>query len=204
MNKAELYTTVREMIDRTDISDSTLDNALRLVEENMARELRPIILEKYVELGVNDNLLQLPSDLLELKLVVRADNTPLYGRQDPSTVLNEYNESNRDATAFARMAGNLVFNGDITDSVMLYYHQTPPSLLSDSADEVSQAERLLQYSPNFYQYGVAYHVSVRYNHEQKDEYRNLYTQAAGAIQSHTDTSNESGGTLIQEGVTYAA
>lgn len=201
LDKETLYSTVRDLLDRSDITDEQLDTSVLLVEENFDRELRPILLETYVRLPVDNNLLPLPSDLLEIKMVVREDDTPLFGRQDAQTVLAKYSTNqDRPALAFARVAGNLVFDGYVGDFVGLEYHQTVPSLLSGEPDDIVRAIRVLNYSPNYYIYGLAYHVGLRYGHEQTMEFKETYIRTAGAIQAHTQTANTSGASLIQEGV----
>lgn len=199
LTKDTLYAAVRRLLDRTDLATTELDNTLLLIEENFDRELRPSLLEAYVELPVVDNLLPLPSDLLEIKMLIRNDDVPIFARKDASTVLLEYKDNtNRPATAFARVAGNLVFNGDVGNSVGIEYHQTVPSLMSDDSDERDRALRVLNYTPNYYLYGMAFHLGLSYGHERVMDFKEVYVQTAGAIQTHTTQSDVKGGTLIQE------
>ena len=199
-NKQELYDAVRTQLDRTDITDVELDIAYRLTLENFSREIRPILLEAYANLPVVNGRVDIPADLLEIKLVVREDNVPMYARQDSTTVLEEFNNNAvRQGNAFARISGFLIFNGDIGNTVNIEYHQSPPSLLANDQDEITRAERLLQYSPNYFLYGMSYHTAVRLTHEQTEMFKELYIQTAGAIQEHTNRADETGGTLVQEG-----
>ena len=207
--KEQLYTAVRDLTNRADLTETQLDTAIQLVEENISRELRPIKLEAFVELPVVNCEVEIPSSLLEIKMVQNGFGDVIDVRRTPEIVIRDFiNLSNRDpdtgipqlkAGSYARLENKLIFDGAVGDNIKLLFQQTVPSLLSEDPKTILAALDFLCYTPNVYLYGTAFHIGKVLGHSRTAEWQEDYANAGQAVQSHSDKANISGGTPIQDG-----
>jgi hypothetical protein len=194
MNKQEVRSLIKGLINRTDCTDNLANQYIALAEKNIQRGLRLPFMEKGIRLtgdASGSEAYEIPSDYIELVNV--ASDTGLLVRVSLDQLLRHSKTGS--PKYFSRDRGYWRFRPFITEGepVVVTYYAELPSLIADTDSTI-----LSQIAPDLLAYTTASLLCDYFVDDRKANFTQMAQEAFSALQMQFLDQELSGGETIMQ------
>jgi hypothetical protein len=197
MNKAQIRTQVKAILNRNDCDNATADNFIELALSRIQRTLRVAPMERqqnFTSNDVGDNLLVLPNDFLSMKYIWAEDVMLEY--KDFTTYL-KYPESTGSPKIYTRVRGGLLVKPTppLDTEISIIYYGEFNDLPTDTSENA-----LTNFAPDLLIYGALTFASDFYVDDRRELFENRYSTIYNEIEEQSRTVEWDQSTLAVQAV----
>lgn len=191
VNYTSLKNTVKDVLARTDISDTAFDTFIATVEQDIRANLQTLESEAFFEAEIENGCIELPPDYQKARVVTVEDVT--LTQTDPQTFFENKNNSN-----FTTIGNKIYFGNNVQgNKVKILYVK-----FLDGLSEENGANAITKWYPNLYIFGLLREASYYINDKQRAaEYDQRFVDALDLAGIQEDHKRYSGSRLVSSGVT---
>jgi len=195
-NRADLRTFIARRLNRSDVVDADIDDAISLAESLLCIEL--VVIPEYeivTTLTATAGVLTLPTDVSQIRqitIALSSSNTITLEQKSISTILEERGLSSNTTASYSRVGNSIYLNnsGETGDLTLIYYKAVPP--LTDST-----TNWILENSPQFYfSYALSSLFDFVYDNEKAEYWEQKYLKELERLKDAAEYTAFGGGNLV--------